>query len=104
MATCEKRVDGIGFAQAKDHGIRIDGAYVNVTVARGRDDPPSGGDKSGAHAAIEQAMAMAQATAQMLLTLSERSLKYHFFLGAGQWRQRGGRRRKRERYPHHWRC
>lgn len=47
--------------QAKDHGIRIDGSYVNVTVARGRDNPPSNGDKSGAHAAIEQAMAMAQA-------------------------------------------
>jgi len=47
--------------QADERGIRVDGKYVTVTVARGRDNPPSGGDKSGAHAAIEQAMAMAQA-------------------------------------------
>ena len=38
----------------------MDGEYVNCTIARGRDNPPSDGDKSGAHAAIEQAMAMAQ--------------------------------------------
>lgn len=47
--------------QADERGIRVDGQYVTCTIARGRDNPPSDGDKSGAHAAIEQAMAMAQA-------------------------------------------
>lgn len=43
--------------QAEDRGIRVDGTYVAVTIAQNRDNPRGG----VANAAIEQAMAMAQA-------------------------------------------
>lgn len=46
--------------QAQDRGIRVDGTYVNVTVAKDRGG--AGADR-GAHSAVEQAMAMAQARA-----------------------------------------
>jgi len=73
--------------QADERGIRVDGKYVTVTVARGRDNPPSGGDKSGAHAAIEQAMAMAQVLycsgwLATKLALEESLLDKHLWLNA----------------------
>jgi len=46
--------------QAEDRGVRVDGTYVTITIARDRENR-GGGDNSGAQAAIEQAMAMAQA-------------------------------------------
>eukprot|EP00658_Telonema_sp_P-2_P075866 TRINITY_DN6566_c0_g1_i1.p1 TRINITY_DN6566_c0_g1~~TRINITY_DN6566_c0_g1_i1.p1 ORF type:complete len:450 (+),score=55.27 TRINITY_DN6566_c0_g1_i1:82-1431(+) len=45
--------------QVEDQGVRVEGSYVTVTVARGRENAPAG-DNPGAQAAIEQAMAMAQ--------------------------------------------